>query len=137
MNFQEFLKLRRHNMGGRGAFVDVNNSDFTFKENGKNYHSIGEIDGIKVLVQDKGNVKAPEYSHTANRIYAIVQNGALKHLTFYDSNHNQEVSIDLLHKHNKICPHKHFHLNHSDKGIPITSEEQALIDKIKRRFGLK
>ena len=33
-------------------------------------------------------------------------------------------------------PHKHLNLDHSDKGIPITADEEKLIKKIKRRFGL-
>ena len=50
-------------MGSRGAFVNVNTKDFTFVDDGQTYHSIGEVDGVKVLVRDKGSVKAPDYSH--------------------------------------------------------------------------
>ena len=124
-------------MGSRGAFQDVNNGNFNFVEGGQTYHSIGEVDGVKVLVKTSGSVKAPEYSHTDNREYAIVQNGMLKHLTFYDENHKQTVSIDLAHSHNGLQPHKHLNLNHNDKGIAITKEEQALVDKICRRYNLK
>lgn len=69
-------------MGSRGAFADVNTGNFTFVDGGQTYHSLGEVDGVKVIVRDKGSVKAPEFSHTANRIYAVVQDGKLKHLTF-------------------------------------------------------
>lgn len=48
-------------------------ANFHFKEGGQNYHSVGEVDEIQVIIQDSGSVKAPEYSHTANRSYAIVQ----------------------------------------------------------------
>jgi len=91
------------------------------------------------LVQNKGAVKAPEFSHTENRIYAITQKGALKHLTFYDEKHKQAVSIDLLHEHGKdrLKPHKHLYLDHSDNGIPISSKEMDMIRKIKRRFNLR
>ena len=47
--------------------------NFHFKEGGQNYHSVGEVDEIQVIIQDSGSVKAPEYSHTASRSYAIVQ----------------------------------------------------------------
>lgn len=124
-------------MGSRGAFENVHTGDFTFREGGQLYHSIGEIDGIKVLIMDAKRVKAPEYSHTAERIYAIAQNGELKHLAFYDENHDQSVCIDFLHPHHKVQPHKHLYLDHSDKGIPITKEEQRIADKIRRRFHLK
>lgn len=123
-------------MGSRGAFENVDLGNFHFKEGGQNYHSVGEVDGIQVIIQDSGSVKAPEYSHTANRSYAIVQNGKLKHLTFYDETHSQVVSIDLMHQHHGLMPHKHLNLDHSDKGIPISKEEEALIKTIKRRFGL-
>ena len=124
-------------MGSRGAFEDVTIGNFKFVADGQTYRSVGEVDGIKVLVRTSGSVKAPEYSHTENRIYAIIQNGALKHLTFYDENHKQSVSIDLLHEHHGVMPHKHIYLDHTDKGIPITKEEQALIDKVRRRFNLR
>lgn len=71
-------------------------------------HLDNEIDGVKVIVRDKGSVKAPEFSHTANRIYAVVQDGKLKHLN----------------------------LDHSDSGIPLSAEEEKLVKKIKRRIGL-
>ena len=124
-------------MGSRGAFEDVAKGDFTFVEGGQTYKSVGEVDGIKVLVRTSGSVKAPEFSHTRNRVYAIIQNGALKHLAFYDENHRQSVSIDLMHEHYGIKPHKHLYLNHTDTGIPISSEEQAMIDKIRRRYNLR
>lgn len=124
-------------MGSRGAFVDISLGDFHFKKDGKTYSSIGEVDGVKVLVRDKGSSKAPEFSHTENRIYAVIQNGELKHLTWYDENHNQSVSIDFLHPHKGVQPHKHFYLDHSGPGIPITKEELALANKIRRRFNVK
>ena len=123
-------------MGSRGAFENVDLRYFSFKEDGQNYHTIGEVDGIQVIIQDSGSVKAPEYSHTVNRIYATIQNGKLKHLSFYDENHKQVVSIDLLHQHHGLMPHKHLNLDHSDSGIPITVDDEKMIRKVKRRFGL-
>ena len=65
-------------MGSRGAFVNVNTGDFIFKEGGQHYKSIGILSdnpNVKVIVQDSNNVKAPEFSHTAGRIYAVVKEG--------------------------------------------------------------
>ena len=132
-----FLNERMcYNMGSRGAFQDVDTGKFNFVENGQNYHTVGDVDGVQVILQNSGAVKAPEYSHSAERAYAIVQNGKLKHLSFYDETHRQIISIDLLHQHHGLMPHKHLNLDHSDKGIPITADEEKLIKKIKRRFGL-
>ncbi|MBQ1947660.1 MAG: hypothetical protein II359_03525 [Clostridia bacterium] len=126
-------------MGSRGAFEDVNTGNFTFIDGGQTFNSIGEVDGVKVLVRTSGSVKAPEYSHTENRTYAIVQDGQLKHLTFYDEKHKQSVSIDLLHEHGskRLKPHKHYNLDHTDDGIPVSENELKLINKIRRRFNLK
>lgn len=125
-------------MGSMGAFVNVDIGNFAFVDGGKTFNSIGEVDGIKVLVRPEGySVKAPEYSHTENRIYAIVQGDRLKHLTFYGDDHKQIVSIDVSQKHHGVIPHKHYNLNHNDSGIPINESEQKLINKIKRRFNLK
>ena len=124
-------------MGGRGAFVNVEQGNFNFVEGGQVYRSIGVVDNIKVLVQEQGSVKAPDFSHSKNSVYAVIQKGALKHLTFYDKDHNQAVSIDLMHEHCGLKPHKHLYLNHKDNGIPVTDKELDMIRKVKRRFGLK
>lgn len=128
-------------MGSRGAFVDVNSGDFSFVENGQRYYSIGYLSSnpnVKVLVQNSGSVRAPEFSHSSNRIYAIVQDGALKHLTYYDK-HNQHISIDFMHDHKGVRPHVHIDLNH-DKKAPAVSpsdEQKELIKRIKKEFYLK
>lgn len=128
-------------MGSRGAFVDVNIGDFRFKDGGQNYFSIGTLSSdpnVKVLIQGEGSVKAPEFSHTEGRVYAIVQDGKLKHLTYYDANHKQHISVDLLHPHGGVKPHIHVDLNHDPNfpGIPPTDAQKALIKKIKKEFHL-
>lgn len=129
-------------MGSRGAFVDVSSGNFSFVEGGQRYFAVGTLStdsNIKVLVQKTGAVKAPEYSHTADRVYAVVQNGMLKHVSFYDEHHNQTKSIDLLHEHGKdrVKPHIHYNLDHSDDGISISDSDRALIYRIKKEFHLK
>lgn len=129
-------------MGSRGAFVDVNSGNFTFIEGGQHYKSLGVLSSnpnVKVIIQDSSNVKAPEFSHTAGRIYAVVKEGVLKHLAYYDENHNQAVSIDFLHAHNGVQPHRHVYMRHNknDPGIPPTRAEKQLIRKIKKEFHLR
>lgn len=126
-------------MGARGAFVDVNMEDFTFVEGGQQYQSIGMSGEVKVLIQTKGGVKAPEFSHTPNRVYAVVQDGKLKHIAYYDDKHKQAVSIDLLHEHKGVKPHRHEYMSHNknDPGIPPTPAEMALIRRIKKEYGLQ
>lgn len=126
-------------MGARGAFVDVSMDDFTFIEGGQQYQSIGMSGEVKVLLQTKGSVKAPEFSHTPNRVYAIVQDGKLKHIAYYDDKHKQAVSIDLLHEHKGVKPHRHEYMSHNknDPGIPPTPAEMALIRRIKKEYGLQ
>ncbi len=129
-------------MGSRGAFIDVNSGNFEFKEGGQHYKSIGVLSSdpnVKIIIQDSSNVKAPEYSHTPGRIYAVVKDGALKHLAYYDENHKQSVSIDLLHSHKGVQPHRHVYLNHNTNspGVSPTAEETKLIKKIKKEFHLK
>lgn len=123
-------------MGGRGAFVNVNTGDFRFVENGQKYHSVGEVDGIKILVQSSGSVSAPFYSHTANRMYATIQKGELKYITKYDDNHNKMYSIDLLHNHNGLRPHKHLGNDHTT-AYKLSDDEIKIVNKIRREFNLK
>lgn len=123
----------------RGAFVDVNIGDFTFVAGGQQYLSIGMSGEVKVLVQTKGAVKAPDFSHTENRIYAVVQDGKLKHIAYYDEMHRQAVIIDLLHEHKGVQPHRHEYGRHkkNDPGVPPTDAEKAIIRRIKKEFGLQ
>lgn len=126
-------------MGSRGSFVDVSSGNYSFTDNGQNYYSLGTLSSdsnVKVLVQNSGSVKAPEFSHTAERIYATTQDGVLKHLTYYDANHKQAISIDLTIPHNGMLPHKHLYLDHTT-AYPLTDSEIALIKKIRKEFHLK
>lgn len=135
-------------MGSRGAFVDVNLGYFHFKtdENGDEiheYYSLGILSSnpnVKVIMQKEGSVSAPEYSHTPGRIYATVQNGKLKHLSFYDENHKQSVSIDFEHPHHGVKPHVHYGINDHDPNTPGRKPTKAQLDlanKIKKEFNLK
>lgn len=129
-------------MGSRGAFESVDLGNFAFKEGGQHYKSIGALSSdsnVKVIIQDSKNVKAPEYSHTPGRIYAVVKDGQLKHLAYYDDSHKQAVSIDFAHEHQGVQPHRHVYLDHdkNSPGVPPTASEEALIKKIKKEFHLR
>lgn len=129
-------------MGSRGAFINVDVGNFSFLEGGQHYMSIGTLssdDNVKIIIQDSKNVKAPEFSHTPGRVYAVVKDGQLKHVAFYDENHKQSVSIDLAHAHNGVQPHRHVYMSHkkSDPGTPPTAAEMKLINKIKKEYHLK
>ena len=116
-------------MGSRGAFVSTKLGNFTFREGKRIYKSVGTVSGIKVLIQTKGSIKAPEFSHSPNRIYAILQNGMVKHLAFYDASHKQKICIDFGHQHDGFRPHKHFYLNHKN-GHPLTMKDWKLVKKL-------
>lgn len=127
-------------MGSRGTFIDVNKGNFNFSENGQHYETIGEIEDVKILNQRFGAVKMPEYSHSLNSTYAVIQNGKLKHLTFYDEGHKQVKSINFQHTHvpNKVMPHIHFNLAH-DNNEPVTppsASDWQFINKIKKGLGI-
>lgn len=139
-------------MGSRGSFVDVDKGDFTFVDGGQTFRKVAMVDDVVVLERISGGAKAPEYSHSADRIYAVIQKKEkknietgenettidLKHLAFYDKNHNQKVSIDFQHEHNGAKPHVHFNLIHdkNEPGISPTKEQLALANKIIRRLKL-
>jgi len=59
-------------MGSRSTFENVDLGYFSFKEDGQNYHTIGEADGIQVIIQDSGSVKAPEYSSLVFSIFSRI-----------------------------------------------------------------
>ena len=53
-------------MGSRGAFQDVDTGKFNFVENGQNYHTVGDVDGVQVILQNSGAVKAPCLLYTSD-----------------------------------------------------------------------
>lgn len=119
-------------MGGRGSFVNVNSGNFAFREDGQTYFAIGMIgDNIKVLERPGTSVKAPEYSHTENRIYAVMQKGELKHIAFYNDKHELTKSIDFLHSHDGKQPHVHYDVYHKGKVTSPTSEDQKIIGQVR------
>lgn len=122
-------------MGGRGAFVDVKNNDFRFVENGQTFITVGEIDGIEIIIRKKPYAtNVPMYSHGENKIYAVVKNGKLKSLAYYDEFHCQARCVDFDHKHgtNHVVPHVHFYLNHNpeESGNPANFEDLKNAEKI-------
>ena len=121
-------------MGGRGNFVNANAGNFAFKEGEQTYFTIGSIDDEIIVLERRGtSVKAPEMSHSANRIYAVVQKKELKHIAFYDENHNQVRCIDFGHEHgwNHVKPHVHFNLQHIEEpGTSPSSEDMVLYEKV-------
>ena len=130
-------------MGSRGAYVNVAAGDFTFKAGGQEYFSLGILSSdpnVKIIMKPKGSVSAPEISHTPGRIYATVQDGSLKHLSYYDERHRQSVSIDFLHEHNGVKPHVHHGIEDHDpdkEGELPTKAQTNLANKIRKEFNLK
>ena len=121
-------------MGGRGSFVDADAGNFSFVEKGQKYFCIGEVDNVKILIKDpylKESINQPFLSHSPNAIYATVNNGVLKYLTFYGPDHKIINEIALQHSHDGVRPHKHPNGDHSlyDR---LSPEEEKLISKIKR-----
>lgn len=122
--------------GSRGAFVNIDLNDF-FKENGQIYHSVGFEDGIKYLIQEdhKGGKKIPDYSHTDNRIYVLIEKGEVKSIGIYE-NHIKVKSIDLKHTHTnkttgeKLKRHYHTDLHHQGNAYPLGKDELELVNKI-------
>ena len=118
-------------MGGRGSFINVDAGNFAFKEGGQTYFSIGMIDdNIKVLERPGTSVKAPEMSHTENRIYAIMQKGELKHIAFYNEKHELVKSIDLRHSHDGLQPHVHYDIQHKGAVTAPNDSDKIIIDKV-------
>lgn len=121
-------------MGSRSDFVSVNTNNFTFREGRRKYESVGTVSGLKVLIQTSGGVKAPEYSHSPNRVYAVVQNGKIKHIAYYDSNNRQAACIDLNHFHNGKMPHKHVYLDHQGEAFDLNSKDWKIIKTLQRKY---
>lgn len=120
-------------MGGRGSFVDVNTNNFVFKEGGQTYFDVGRIgNDIKVLEKPRGSVKVPEFSHTENRIYVVLQKGKLKHIGFYDDKHELIKSIDFQHFHGDMKPHVHHDVHHKGIVTALTESEQYITNIIKK-----
>ena len=125
-------------MGGRGSFVDVKGGNFDFVDGGQKYFAIGydKENNIKYLIQPTGSVKVPDYSHTGERIYVIIQDGEVKSIGIYE-NHVKVKSIDLKHTHTnkdgtKLKEHYHSDLYHQGDAHPLSQEDLELVERVKK-----
>ena len=125
-------------MGSRGAFVNINKGDYRFVSGGQIYNAIGfdESSNVKYLVQSSGSIKVPDYSHTANRIYAIFDNkGNIKSIGISE-NHIKVKSIDLGHTHYEptlgktLTVHYHTDLYHRDPAKELSKSDWELVNSI-------
>lgn len=73
-------------MGGRGTFASGNPVPYT-------YRTVGRIEGIKVLEHITGGRKLPEEAHSSAAYALLNENGTLRVLRFYDSDHNLRLEI--------------------------------------------
>lgn len=120
-------------MGGRGSFLDVSSGNFAFRDGGQTFITKSTIGDVKIIEKNTiDSVGAPLFSHSPSSTYAVIQNGELKYITFYDETHKQVRSIDLLHSHKGKQPHVHLNLDHSGPGYDTTPEDNSLIEKIRK-----
>ncbi len=84
-------------------------------------------------MQKSGSVKVPDYSHSPDTVYAIVQDGVVKTIGVY-RNHIKVSSIDLWHPHtNKdgtsFKEHVHTDLHHSKDARALSKYEELLVKR--------
>ena len=84
-------------------------------------------------MQKSGSVKVPDYSHSPDTVYAIVQDGVVKTIGVY-RNHIKVSSIDLRHEHtNKdgtsFKEHVHTDLHHSKDARALSKYEELLVKR--------
>lgn len=88
------------------------------------------------MAQSSGSIKVPDYSHTANRIYAIFDNkGNNKSIGIYE-NHIKVKSIDLGHTHYEptlgktLTVHYHTDLYRRDPAKELSKSDWELVNSI-------
>ncbi len=124
-------------MGGRGAFLNINTGDFTFKTGGQIYHTVGEVDGVKFLVQEDGKSgrKVPDYSHSADTKYALIAKGEVKSIAVYKG-HQLVKSYDLQHAHyeptlgKKLGWHYHTDIYHKTPAHELSETDILFVNKV-------
>lgn len=118
-------------MGGRGTYASGNNVAYQWK-------TIAKIEGIKVLVGTNGQHKLPEEAHVSNAYARLNQDGTLRELRFYDTQHrlrfeialHQEVNVDLSGK-----PVLHYHVYDITGKGKWHGEAQKATKAMRRRYG--
>ena len=87
------------------------------------------------MIQSSGSIKVPDYTHTANRIYAIFDNGNIKSIGIYE-NHIKVKSIDLGHAHYEptlgktLTAHYHTDPYHRDHAKELSESDWELVNSI-------
>lgn len=126
-------------MGGRGYHNDVKGYLNSNKRTCE-YSKISEISNNKVeFIVDTvspGGPVAPEFSNTANKIYALVNKHGtgLKSITFYDENHEQKISIHLDHTHHGESMHMHSGMKKGRDFIPYNHKYDKIVNEIVSKY---
>lgn len=123
-------------MGSRGAFINFDENDFTFKLGSQIYRTIGYEDGIKYIIQDdhKNGKKLPDYSHSDDAIYALIARDKVIGFAIYN-NHIKVSSVDLDHKHKnkdgkEFKNYVHMDLYHKEDARELNEHEINILGKI-------
>jgi len=123
-------------MGSRGQYSSSNRFAAYFEPQ---YHKVGEIGGVKVLVHNSGaNAKLPEYAKTSEAYISKNADGQMTHLRIY-KDHRPILEIDLGHPHHHGLKEGEIHVHRYGKGpdgYPRRSRKsRRLLDSEKQKYG--
>lgn len=123
-------------MGGRGASSGTSKKGNPY---GSQYKTLLVDGNVKYISKKMSNAEALMETQTKGRVYALVNNSAVKSVIYFDNNLMRMKTIDLNHSHNGIMPHVHHGYFHNEfdgaKGASkLNTKEQKLVDNILKRW---
>lgn len=119
-------------MGGRGA-----SSGTSAKGNGygSQYRTIAKRGNVKFVEKASKGSETLMETRTRGRVYAQVDRGEVKSLTFFDASGKRKKQVDLTHSHGGAMPHTHHGYLHNEADSPkgaarLTPKERAMVDRV-------
>ena len=118
-------------MGGRGA---SSGTSARGRKYGTEYRSVLTVGNIKFVTKTDRSSETLVETKTQGRVYVHVEVEDIKSIVYFDKDNKRVKQIDLDHMHQKTSPHAHEGYNHDVFRKNLTTEERAMVDRVKKAW---
>lgn len=118
-------------MGGSGASSGISARG---RKYGTECRSVLTVGNIKFVTKTDRSSETLVETMTQGRVYVHVEVEDIKSIVYFDNDNKRVKQIDLDHMHQKTSPHAHEGYNHDVFSKNLTTEERAMVDRVKKAW---
>lgn len=118
-------------MGGRGSSSGMSKYG---KSYGSQYHSLLTVGNIRFVEKSSKQSETLMETMTKGRVYALIDQGKVKSIYYFDKHNKRSKQIDMTNHHGK-SPHVHHGYEHNEyssgnEPVGLTLKERAMVDRV-------